>query len=74
MSSYKTLILALVLLASVGGSRLAAQGRAGTPPEPLPAGQTNEPFPQPIVSSEGVITVTLASLLLCPTSAASPRA
>ena len=42
-----------------------AQGR-GTPPEPLPPGQTNEPFPQPIVRSEGVIAVTLREFASLP--------
>ena len=38
----------------------AAQGRA--PQEPLPAGQTNDPFPQPIVSTEGAVSYTHLTL------------
>jgi glucose/arabinose dehydrogenase len=50
-------VVALVAIAVVSGAELLAQ-RRGAPPEPLPAGQTNDPFPQPIVTTEGVITVT----------------
>jgi hypothetical protein len=61
MSSRLTCTVALVALAalvSFNGSRVSAQDRPATPP--LPAGQTNNPFPQPIVSAEGVITVDAA--------------
>ena len=44
-----------------------AQGRgASTPPGPLPPGQTNEPFPQPIARTEGVITATLRDFASLP--------
>jgi hypothetical protein len=36
------------------------------PDQPLPAGQTNDPFPQPIVSHEGVIVVTLREFATLP--------
>jgi glucose/arabinose dehydrogenase len=54
---------ALVLLST---SHMSAQGRGATPPGPLPAGQTNEPFPQPIARTEGVITVTLREFASLP--------
>ena len=46
---------------------LAAQTRPPqTPPPPLPEGQTNDPFPQPIEAREGVITVTLREFASLP--------
>jgi len=49
------------------GSGTSAQERGrGTPPGPLPAGQTNEPFPLPIARTEGVITVTLREFASLP--------
>src|SRR5688572_29514696 len=57
-------IIALTGLASFDGSRVWAQDRPT--PAPLPAGQTNNPFPQPIVSTEGVITVTLREFASLP--------
>src|SRR5688500_1717997 len=51
-------------LVSFNASRLSAQDRPAPPP--LPAGQTNDPFPQPIVSGEGVITVTLREFAALP--------
>ena len=57
-------ILVLLLLASFSGSSTSAQGRGVQ--EPLPPGQTNDPFPQPIVSTEGVITVTLREFASLP--------
>src|SRR5687767_7005455 len=51
-------------LVSFNASRLSAQDRPAPPP--LPAGQTNNPFPQPIVSGEGVITVTLREFATLP--------
>jgi hypothetical protein len=38
-------------LALFSGSHISAQGR-GAPPGPLPPGQTNEPFPQPIARTD----------------------
>ena len=68
MSSRPILIAALVALASLYGSVATAQGgRAGRgPQEPLPPGQTNDPFPEPIVATEGVITVTLREFASLP--------
>src|SRR5918993_5131060 len=57
--------VALGALVLVSGSHSAAQGR-GTPPGPLPPGQTNQPFPQPIARTEGVITVTLREFASLP--------
>ena len=48
-------LIALVTLVSFSGPRAWAQRGV---PEPLPPGQTNDPFPQPIVRDAGVITVT----------------
>ena len=64
MSSRLMFVVALVALASLSGSHTSAQGRGA--PEPLPAGQTNDPFPQPIVRDEGVITVTLREFASLP--------
>lgn len=43
-----------------------AAGRGQGPQEPLPPGQTNDPFPQPIARDEGVITVTLREFATLP--------
>jgi hypothetical protein len=43
-----------------------AQGRRGAPPEPLPPGQTNDPFPQPIPATEGAITVNVREFASLP--------
>ena len=67
MASHRACITALTVLtalASFGSARLTAQERPAPPP--LPAGQTNNPFPQPIVSTEGVITVTLREFAALP--------
>ena len=48
-------IAALAIFASVSASRASVQRQAA--PAALPPGQTNDPFPQPIVANEGVITV-----------------
>ena len=45
-------------LTALSGSHPSAQGRGGTPQGPLPEGQTNDPFPQPIARDTGIITVT----------------
>ncbi len=68
--------VALVALALSGGplsrgplsseALLSAQARGGAPAQPLPMGQSNDPFLQPIVSSEGVITVTLREFASLP--------
>jgi glucose/arabinose dehydrogenase len=54
----------LTALASLDSSRASAQDRPAPPP--LPAGHTNNPFPQPIASTEGVITVTLREFASLP--------
>ena len=64
MFSRMVFIAALVALTAFSGSRTSAQGR-GTP-APLPPGQTNDPFPQPIARDEGVITVTLREFASLP--------
>ena len=61
----RILVATFVALASFNGSHLSAQGR-GAPPGPLPAGQTNDPFPQPILRDEGIITVTLREFASLP--------
>lgn len=48
--------LALAACTVVSSAHLSAQ-RRGLSDQPLPAGQTNDPFPEPIVRDEGVITV-----------------
>ena len=68
MSPRLTLIPALAVLGalvtSLAGSSTSAQDRPAPPP--LPAGQTNNPFPQPIVATEGAITVTLREFASLP--------
>ena len=59
-----TTLAVLTALASFDSSRVSAQDRPAPPP--LPAGQTNNPFPQPIVSTEGAITVTLREFAALP--------
>ena len=67
MSPRIMFVVALGALALFSGSDTSAQGRGrGTPPGPLPPGQTNEPFPQPIARTEGVITVTLREFASLP--------
>ena len=73
MFSPMMFVTALGALALFTSSNAWAQGR-GTPTAPLPAGQTNEPFPQPIARTEGVITVTSANSRRCLISTASLRA
>ena len=58
-------LIALVWFGTLNGSPLSAQ-RRGVPPAPLPEGQTNDPFPQPIARDEGVITVTLREFAALP--------
>ena len=64
MSSRLIWFASLAVLVSVDDSRLSAQDRPAAPP--LPAGQTNNPFPQPIVATQGVITVTLREFAALP--------
>lgn len=56
---------ALIAFASFGGAPTSAQRRL-EPSAPLPAGQTNDPFPQPIARDAGVITVTLREFAALP--------
>jgi glucose/arabinose dehydrogenase len=58
-------VIALAVTALFSSSHATAQGR-GAPTDPLPPGQTREPFPQPISRSEGVITVTLREFASLP--------
>ena len=60
----RMLILALGALAFLGGSQPTAQ--QPPVPQPLPAGQTSDPFPQPIARDQGVITVTLREFASLP--------
>jgi glucose/arabinose dehydrogenase len=65
MFSRTMFAVALGAFVLVSTSHTSAQ-RQGAPPAPLPAGQTNEPFPQPIARTEGVITVTLREFASLP--------
>jgi Glucose / Sorbosone dehydrogenase len=57
-------VLTMGRLAVFDGSSVSAQGRGSQ--EPLPPGQTNDPFPQPIVSDRDVISVTLREFASLP--------
>ena len=70
MSRRLLFVVALGALASLSGASTSAQGRGA--PAPLPAGQTNDPFPQPIVRDQGVITVTLREFASLPDIAGVP--
>ena len=62
MSSRRFVVsLALSAFTVVSGAHASAQ-RRGLSDQPLPAGQTHDPFPQPIVRDEGVITVRGAGI------------
>ena len=63
MSQRLKVIAALAVLSAFTGSVASAQP---APQEPLPPGQTNNPFPQRIVSGEGVIVVTLREFASLP--------
>ena len=65
MSSRMLFVVALGALTLVSGSERRLKGR-GTPPGPLPPGQTNEPFPQPIARYRGRDTVTLREFASLP--------
>src|SRR6187401_2252816 len=58
-------LIALTVFSVSSGASLPAQ-RRGVPPAPLPEGQTNDPFPQPIAKDEGVIAVTLREFASIP--------
>ena len=70
MSPRLLFVVALGALASLSGAYTSAQGRGA--PAPVPAGQTNDPFPQPIVRDQGVITVTLREFASLPDIAGVP--
>ena len=58
-----------MLAAFVAGSLLPAAGWAQQPPavaQPLPPGQTAEPFRQAIISDQGIITVRLREFASLP--------
>jgi len=57
--------LAVAAVTMASGAPISAQ-RRGLSDQPLPPGQTNDPFPQPIVSGEGVITVRLREFASLP--------
>jgi glucose/arabinose dehydrogenase len=59
-----TVLVLLTALASLDSARASAQDRPAPPP--LPAGQTNNPFPQPIALTEGVVAVTLREFASLP--------
>ena len=65
MSSRMVFIVALVALVSFSG-HAARRLRGGELQGRSPAGQTNDPFPQPIVRDQGVITVTLREFASLP--------
>jgi len=52
----------LLLATAVPG----AQRRGGPPPGPLPPGQSNDPFPEPIEATEGVIRVNVREFASLP--------
>ena len=64
LSRIIVIVIALATLALLGGSRPSAQQPAA--PAPLPPGQTNNPFPQPIAKDDGVIAVTLREFASLP--------
>jgi hypothetical protein len=68
MYSRVKVLAALTAVALINASVATAQGGRGGrgPQEPLPAGQTNDPFPQPIPTTEGVISVTLREFASLP--------
>jgi hypothetical protein len=66
-------VAAAAFVSLAGGVAALAQAPAPTAPAavpaalpPLPAGQTNEPFPQPIVADRDVIEVTLREFAVLP--------
>lgn len=61
---FATAVVAILSLASVPAH--AQRRGGGLAPEPLPANQTNDPYPQPIVSTAGVIPVTLREFASLP--------
>src|SRR5262245_65165737 len=64
MSARLMCIAVLTAVAAFDPPGVSAQERPA--PAPLPEGQTNNPFPQPIVTTAGVITVTLREFAALP--------
>jgi glucose/arabinose dehydrogenase len=64
--SLRACVVTTVTLATLAAGYPLAQRGGGAPAAPLPPGQTNEPFPQPIVSTEGVIAVRLREFAALP--------
>ena len=62
--SSRMLVATLIALGAINVRAAAAQTRQ--PPPPLPEGQTNDPFPQPIEAREGIIAVTLREFATLP--------
>jgi hypothetical protein len=61
---YGVALAGLGAVAAIDSQRASAQDRPAPPP--LPVGQTNNPFPQPIARTHGVITVTLREFAALP--------
>ena len=70
----RNLVYALMICLAVA-AHAHAQGQPPSPPQtapgrgapgPLPEGQTNDPFPQPIATVDGAITVTLREFAALP--------
>ena len=59
-------LIAFLSLTLPNAAPLAAQRGGGAPEQPPVPGQTNDPFPQPIASTEGVIVVTLSEFASLP--------
>jgi hypothetical protein len=65
MSSQVQVLIGLVASITVATTPALGQ-QTRQPPPPLPEGQTNDPFPQPIETTEGVITVTVREFASLP--------
>lgn len=65
MTRSPRLVPALIAIAMLGASASGALGQGGAP-APLPAGQSNEPFPEPIAATAGVITVPVREFATLP--------
>lgn len=63
MTTSPVVLRAVATAILIGGFAPIASGQGATP---LPAGQTNEPFPEPIVANEGVITVPVREFATLP--------
>ena len=62
----------ILLAVSLTAPMLAQNPPPPAPPAPLPPGQTNDPYPQPIAATEGLFASMCASSRPCLTSTASP--